>query len=262
MASGIQIGKENYRNPLDGLNAQVDLSGVPTGTLSFWISRTPVFATAFQASSYTMVAPVNSPAVTYNIAVPVAALYYIWAVDFNGVASGNPAAVFVGMSNEVDENLIGYWLRDTMIANQAAIEAYVQQYFKGQTIKQILFGNPTSVEDWPCIYVAQPSCNEDYVAAPYGREFNFRTVISAICMHQDRQTALAYATQLGSAIKYILNTPPYEEVALASGTTIYRCQIMSATYDDISVSENKWAAGAELIWTSNAFIIDTKQGLL
>jgi hypothetical protein len=258
MASTITIS--GSRNPLDGVHAQVDVAGTPSGMLTFYISRTPQFSAAVESTSWTEVTAVDPPAVTYNVVTPGAELYYIWAVDGNGQGYGNPGVVFVGTSNIMDFNLVGILIRTILQENIAALQVALQQNLPGVTIKSVVFGAPSQVEDWPAIYITEPTKNTSYVSFPWGKLHEFRTSISCVIMHQDRVTALQAALQLGMAVEYILNTPPYEENALASGTVLYRCMCAQSATSDVQVDTNKWAGGCDLSWTGNAYIIDTLQG--
>ena len=117
------------------------------------------------------------------------------------------------------------------------------------------------VTDYPAIIIVSPKVSAQYVSTGYGRLYQFSCDIFPLLVHEDRKSNLANVAQLCDAIMRILNSPPYEELPLESGTVLYRAQCTVGEADDSQVSDNKFAATGQISWSADAFIIDTLQGI-
>lgn len=246
MASGVAIQVANLH---DGLRALVTLNGTVVGTLHFWASRTPDVAQATQVP-YVVVGS------QYYVTLDHPSLWYLWAKDDNGYTA-SPAAVWIGISDHREANEIGERVRDILRDNRLGLEAALRQWYASATLKQVEYGFPGEILEFPSIVVLNPRYREPYRFFPYGRESTFTFTLAFMLAHADEQSQLAAAVEFARAGMLILNQPAYETLILPSGLEVNFCQAEEGECTEIDLGEMGFYSAGTLLWSGNALRQDT-----
>jgi hypothetical protein len=234
-------------NGLDGVTANVTISGSPTGAVSFLAARTP------DSGGAVVVPSVLASAGVYTVTLPAPVLWYIWGQDSGGLTG--PVPVWVSTSNNLDMELCGKKVRDLLEANRAAIEAKIKVHNPDETLKKIAWGSALGIDDFPSIIVVRPKEDPKYAFFAYGSEIDYTVEVFALVLHQDKLSALTLAADMIAACMSILRQPAYSTVTLDSGLPL-NVTVNQGTADDEQLDENKWAATGSLVWSGNGLTQD------
>lgn len=238
-------------NALDGVHATLVLTGTANGAISFKICRQPIYANAVVA---TAVETSSSP-LTYNVATPFPALWYIWAVDTDG--QSGPGAAWVCITNDPDLRSCGEKIAALLTEHTAGINAALNQLLPGGTVKQIVFGRRLNVEDFPSIVVSKPRMTDNYIGLGFIRETTFAFEIAFAFFHQDEGSQLPIATDMAQRVMSILNLPCYSSLVLDTGTPLTACLATEGESDETEIDEKTWVAAATVVWSAQGLIQDT-----
>ena len=163
-------------NGNNGLTVLLVLSGTPVGSVKFYISHTPILSSLRQVVG-TVDTGLNTSPPTYNITLPHAGLWYIWAVDDDGITQ-EPGAVWMdGVADSSDIDLTGAMIRDTLIANTLGIEAIMHRSYPDSNLEQVVYGYEGAIVDYPSILISSPRVQDAYVAFPFTREATYSFTI-------------------------------------------------------------------------------------
>lgn len=246
MSNGVSI--VSAANGLDGYSASVVISGTPSGPLSFWASRTPDVSNSLLCT--------HTGSNPYAISVPHPSLWYIWAKDDNGFTA-TPGAVWVGESDGIDLDEIGYAIRDVFLHNKTGLEAILRQDFPNITIKQIVYGSPILIEGFPSILVHRPRVSEQWVAFPWVKQHQYAFDIAFMLVHGDPQIRIQTVTRWTRAGMFIINQPAYETLVLPSGLVVNFCQASEGNSDEVDLGDVGFGVIGSLVWSGLALKQDT-----
>lgn len=238
---------ESVSNNRDGITGTVVLSGEPTGAVAFLAARTPDLDKA------SVIAATAKPNGDYVIAFAAPVLWYVWARDVTGTTDGSP--VWIGLSDNLDLNLCGNWVRDTLRQNQVAIEQKMQFISKGVTIKQIEYGSPALIEDYPSILICRPKFDPRFAFFSYGSEADYSVEVFFMVMHQEKASVIEMAAMMLEAGLAILRQPDYLTVVLESGLPL-NITINQGTADEEQADESHWVGSGSLVWSGNGLTQD------
>jgi hypothetical protein len=183
-------------------------------------------------------------------------LWYVWGRDSSG--TGDPAACYVGLSDNPDLDLCGQKLQEILTANRPALDIALQSFFGADaSVKQIVYGTAAAITKFPSILITKPVEQATYVFMPYGREYTYRLEIMFTILHQDPAPMLRSAARFMGRIMEILNQPAYEGLILESGTPLSFCQTKEGEADEMQVSENQWTAVGSCIWQGESQMQDS-----
>lgn len=250
MATGLSI--KQITNNLDGSTAQVVLSGVADGDVTFQASRTPDMSNPITVDA-TLVT-----GLTYDVTLPAPVLWYISAADTAGSVV-QPRPVWCSASNDGRTTQLGNKLQSILQANQEALDIALQQFFNLGPIKQIVYGQATQVKSFPAILITKPQRDPNYATYAWGKLNDWTFEIYAMILHQDPTPYLNASTDFMDRVIEILGQPAYSRLTLPDGTIVAFAQAKKGEADDVLVDEhaNKWAAVGSVVWTGNALIIDS-----
>jgi hypothetical protein len=226
--------------------ASITLSGSPTGTLWFVVSRTPDIDSASDAP--------HAGTGPCWLDVPHPGLWYIWAGDDNGATS--PVALWSGWATD-PINEVGERLQSIIDANRLGIEARMTRYDPDLRIQQVVFGSSADIVAFPAVLVTQPRWSEQWYAMPWTRLVTASFQIACGYPHQDEAERLRLSAAIGHAVRSILNQPAYESLTdLGSGVEWAFCTTAGGEVMDVQVDENTWVGTAQLEWSGQAMLTD------
>jgi hypothetical protein len=178
-------------------------------------------------------------------------LWYIWGRDGNGYTAA-PGAIWVGRSSRRDVNELGERIRDILRENQAGLEAGLRQWYVEAAIRQIEYGFPGEIMDFPSIVVLEPRFREPRTFFPHGREITYSYNIAFMLAHSDEQSQLATAVEFARSGMLILNNPAYETLFLPSGLEVNFCQTEEGECREIDLGEIGFYSAGTLVWSGAA----------
>lgn len=240
MATGFSIA--SVANKLDGRKMRVSLSGLPSGSVTFLVSRTPDRSGAFAP-----VAATSIDARTFDITVTRVALWYVWAIDTNGPVDV-PGAAWVGFSDIPALDNVGIKLAQIMTDNIPGINAALQTWFPGTTVKQVVYGSALDIRDFPAIAITKPSVQDEYTGIPFLRTLTFSLEIHLYTLHQDKGSWTQAAARFTGRVMEILNQPDYSAILLPD-QILSMCHAFSGNVDEIEVEPGAFATVGTTIWT-------------
>ena len=238
MATGFSI---SATNKLSGRSMRVSLSALPTGAVTFLVSRTPDRATAFAPLSAVQVDPK-----TYDLTVTRIALWYVWAIDANGPVDV-PGAAWVGYSDIPALDNVGIKLAQMLTDNLPGINAALQTWFPGTTVKQVVYGSALDIRDFPSIAITKPSVVDEYTGIPFLRTLTYGLEIHLYTLHQDKGSWTQAAARFTGRVMEILNQPDYSAIVLPD-QILSMCHASSGNVDEVEVEPGAFATVGTTIW--------------
>lgn len=225
----------------DGETATLTLDGTPTGMWSVGGYQTPVLANTMQ-----LTVTGNGP---YVVEFPYPGLWFVWVADTLG-ACAEPTAVLVSTSTNIEMNDIGLALQNILIAHRRGIECYmVAAGFPTATLKQVVYGEPNDIIDYPCLLVTEVRVtNSNYIATSFTYQETYGVTIAATVVHNDEPTLQPLGVAMAKAAMDVLNLPDYEQQTLPSGLVVAFCRAASAGIRPIKIGEN-YASASTISWS-------------
>ena len=229
--------------------ARVFLDALPTGSLTWGISRLPSPAGA--------IAPVAVAAVdarTFTLTFPFAALWYIWATDAGGQVD-LPGAAWIGVSDDPLLDQSAQAVTQILVDNLPGLNAALGAYMPGQTVKQVVYGTALDVRDFPAIVVTKPTIVDEYMGIPFLRTLTIGLEIHLYTLHQDKGTILQQSTRFLGRVMEILNQPDYSAIAVGD-QFLSVCHASGGNSDEIEVEAGAWSTLGSLMWSGKADVMD------
>lgn len=247
MATGFTI--LGVKNILDGKSARVTLSALPSGPVVFRCSRIPEEETSRIITTVIQIDPQ-----TYEVGLPTSALWYIWAGDASGIVD-LPGAAWIGHSDTPSLDNAGVKLQEILTRNLPGLNAALQTWYPGTTVKQIVYGSAIDVRSFPAIVITKPSMADDYQGIPFVRTQTFSFEIHFYVLHQDKGSWTQAAARFMGSVMTILNQPDYDYMELPD-MILSMCHVSSGAVDEVEVEAGKFAAIGTAIWTGIGDLMD------
>lgn len=249
MPTGFLI--KSVANVRDGLHLAVTLDGTPTGAVSFDCAPLP-------RRDHAVYPPVPVPASlqpdgTYLVAVPYPDIWYIWATDGQG-RTDDPGAGYMGLSDDPDLNGVGAAVEGILTENIPGLNAALQTLLPNVTMKRVVYGSATAIDDYPAILVCKPRRSDRPYAMPYVFENTFSLEIMCLFRHGDKNSVLALGTSFAARVMDILKRPCYNQFTLPSGTQVADAYCRTGESDELQDDDSSFVNIGSLLWSANAFI--------
>jgi len=244
MASGLVITQTIA--DADPTRAIVTLTGTPNGPLTFWASEVPDSSTAIQIG-YTGSNP-------YHVTVSHPDGWYFWAQDNDGFTL--PDACWLGTTGEAETVECGRYVRQILDDNKLLLDRALQRYYSGATVKQILYGGPSDIYEFPSVLVTQPSWRSEWVAMPDIREITISLPIMCMMLNSAEYSLLQYGQSFGMAVERVLRRSAYRLFRLPNGVEVAFGQVVQGSTEEVEHNEG-FGLVSSLTWTGNMLIQDT-----
>lgn len=224
----------------DGMHVVAELTGTPTGGVTFEASLEPqdgfVFVPHFEPT----------PGV-YRIVLSHPDLWYIRALDSSGESP--PSPVWMAKTEESILNLVGEAVRGLIERHKTGIEMMLRKnYFPDLQIKQIVFGTALNINDFPAILVTKPRFQKKWVATGGLAEFTYMVDIYVQIFHNDAGTHLQASVRAGEALCQLINR--YDSIILSDDTPLAFCGAEEGDADDIAIEEGgPYCAIFSIVWS-------------
>ena len=237
------IGIKSIVNNLDGSTVTVTLDGTPSGTLTFQGSDTP--ASQDFTAPYTGTGP-------YVVTLPYPGIWHLWAQDNNGLGA-RFGSVLMGYGNTTDADAIAQKVHDLLILHKPGMEAVLQTWYPGTTIKQIHAGFPsTLLDDFPSIIVTKPSWQGNWRALPLVQRWNYSLDILCFVVRRQEEPENPLATRMVEAVQQVLGLRRYVKITTSNQLTLTSCNAFQGNSDEIQIEEGLWATVGSVVWTGLA----------
>jgi len=232
-------------NVVNGFNSTVTatLSGVPSGPLNFYASRTnpPVFG-------YTNLAYSGSN--PFVLELPTPSFWYVWPQDNNGL--GAPAFCGARLSNNNALDEAGLALETLLEGNRQALDWNLQQMMPDLSFAQISYGVPANIIRYPAVIITNPRRASDRYGLSYLTRHRYSFSIAYVIQHQDEQQQLRNAIAIGEAGTLILNQQATQQINLPCGEVLKNCFAADGEYADFEFDEAGFYATASTVWTAES----------
>ncbi len=235
------IGIQSITNLHTGTTAQVALSGVPVGPLTFYAARVPYVS---QAASVPFTG--SGP---YIVTLPHAQLWYLWAHDNNGFGDAFDG-VWIGVTDNPDLDECGFHLRTILRDNEKGFNTLFKTWYPDTTLKQVEYGLPDNVIEFPSIVITNARAMEEWVGTSYLKQVRLQFDIAFLAVHVDEQTELPLITRFLRAGMKILNQPYYNNTTLPSGLEISMAEALEGEATEFDLGEEIGVvSAASAVWT-------------
>lgn len=253
MAAPVIVSVRN--TPADGLRVVVTLQAAPTGTLSFFASKTPG-SLGDAALATVQTAPTVYTVTIRATATFVAIPYYLTARDDEGDSEQECEWVCQGSNTPwgwqfAEHARDALWSHRKALARAAGIVQQGETWPDGRPLKmeRIIAGPPAvgSSGVWPVIAVI-PREREEWFAVPYGRSVDLYATIYCYAQHQTPVVWESVLYFLGNAIARILNQREHERFTLPCGMLVDQASVDSLTVSEEELGDRSFVIGAVLEW--------------
>lgn len=227
-------------------NIRLEFSGYSASTVTFRVAPYP---DALVTGEYEDVNGTSAGGNVRIIGMPFQGLWYIWLVNADGV-SANPACVFtVG----ADTPLVGIskHIASLLEVNRLAIDAFYKAVIPTGEVKQIVCGNPSSINRYPSILVVPASKASQWEVAPATFLSNFNVRIECLCLKEDASQGINIASSLGEGVQYILSRRRYLNFSVGENC-FYDAHVSSIAVEDREIKDGKLLSVATLTWSASA----------
>jgi len=233
-------------DPLVNGRLRLTIDGVPSGTLTLAVSRTP------DGVSEVIILPTVASGGYYYATPPPAPMYYVWLQD-GGVRGADHAAVW--LYNASVTAGIGKKLRDVLIANKKGVEALMQVAQPGVTVKQIVYGHQTDVTEFPAILITNGRVRPSYFGIGFLSQYEHFFEIECIVVSEGERSLTEMTSRMGEATWRILRSPFYDSFIVDT------IEVNLGAVGDVSYTESRTEGGrltsyAMLSWSGNTAGVD------
>lgn len=241
MPAGVAIlAIENLQ---DGAHARVTLSGTPNGEVAFFAARTPE-----RSAAAPVVFAGDNP---YTLAFPAPVGWHVWVED-GGELAPEPAAVWIGLSDNKTLNEVGEAVAGILRANIRLLDAAIAQGAHRPTVQQVVYGYGGVVEAYPSLLLLRPRLERVAIAMPWVFQETYRLTLFTLLAHHEEQTEIETNARLAGAAMAILNTPDYETIVLPSGVVVTTCHCREAEVNEREVIPDVFEVQGVASWSGEA----------
>lgn len=242
-------------SPLDGKKVVVTLQDAPTGTLTFYASRTP-------GTDGATCATVTGGPTVYTVTVrsteTVARMaYYITAQDNTGKSSQGAVWLSYGSPKGFSRQA-AQAVYNILVSNRAALDKAMQDELGGTTwpsgkaltVPYIVLGppNPGTENSYPLIAVEPGGYSESLMGEPMGKQVALSATVHAWAIHQSPVVWEPVIISLGEATAAILNQLQYIEFQLPCGIWVQQSEATAVQYMEEPYSDKEFLLSATVPW--------------
>ena len=240
MATALQIASLVYNG--DMLTAVATVQGTASGAVSFLGGQDPL-----GTDRVPIPASGSGP---YTLAFGHPELWWIWVQDSGGIST-KPYPVWL-TDAPIILNSIGQTLADLIDANKAALEVLSAQVFPNApaltTVKQVFYGYQGSVDQYPCITVAEPLYVPEVIGAPRTILWTYECQIKVEILHNTDKTEIGIAAVMTGGLLMLLNRHIYNRITLPSGTILFNCQATRSSGNQVEVPNQSFGSEFAITW--------------
>ena len=239
----MSLGVLSCTSANDSAHATAVLDGAAVGALGFRATREPVFS---DASQVVLLFTGTGP---YTVTLPGVDLWYLWATD-NNAPSTNCLPVWIGGSDSDFLDEVGQAVAGILTTHKPAIEARVRPWSPGTTIKQVMYGFPGAIEEWPAIVVQRPKFIADWYAMPSIKLYHLTLEIAIVTVRSTEVSELKLVGRIMSAVVAILTKR--EQITMPSGSIACRCQAEEGNVEEQMIDgTSHFITMARLQWSGD-----------
>ncbi len=168
--------------------------------------------------------------------------------DSQGYIQGQ-AAAWIGKTTEDELTDIMKRLRRRIVDNKVGIEARLREIEPNITLKQIVWGMGEKIESYPSIEINQAALRETYEGTDYFRLVSAEAQLFGYIVHQIPTIEAELVSAFGRAVQKILNQKSYEQMTLANGQVLTRCQAQNLAFDNNIWDGQRFVSSWSLDWS-------------